>query len=223
MRTHLCVLYQNLNIYSAKLKIVLFGILMQHYDYNNSEANWDVMPSGFLRIWGTIAKVGWLQYQNTDGSTRWEYVSPEVLFNVDHLESIAGSPLTLSHPVNPITPSNYKQFVVGSTGTKVVARADKGVVDIITVVCDQEAIDSVMSGKTRQLSMGYEADLEPRSDGKFNQIKRVCNHNALVELARAGPEACLHLDGWQQVDYKEQIIEVINKDANTWRTIRVMV
>jgi hypothetical protein len=163
-----------------------------------------------------------LAYQNNDGSIRWEYVSPEVLFDEEHLDSIGGAPLALTHPKDPITPNNYKQYAVGSTGTKVVARKDKGIVDIVTVVCDEEAINSVLTGKTRQLSMGYDAQLEPRADGKFNQTKRICNHNALVELARAGPEACLHMDGWQQVDHKDFKEEKLKKDVNQWRTLRVI-
>ena len=198
---------------------------MLHCDYNPL-ATWDIMPSGFLRVSGTIARVGWLRYQNADGSTRWEEVPPSTLFDTEHLASIGGSPLTLEHPPDKVTPQNYKQFAIGSTGTKIIANHDDGLVDIVTIICEQEAIDSVLSGETRQLSMGYECEVSPRQDGKFTQVKRLCNHNAIVKYARAGDVASLHFDGWKQVGFDEKskktIIDIKPRSKSEWRIIRVM-
>lgn len=148
-----------------------------------------------LRVKGAIARVGWLKYLNKDGSERWEYVSPEVLFDADHLDSVGLSPVTLGHPSVKVTPENYKDFAVGTTGNTVFAHHDKGLIEVVHLIGDKEAIEAVESGKIRQLSMGYDCQTKPRSDGRFDQVKRIGNHVALVELARGGKELSLKMDG----------------------------
>lgn len=159
----------------------------------------DKLPSGYLRIKGTIAQVGWLRYLNQDGSQRLEYVDEDTLFNEEHLNSIGGAPLTLQHPKEPMNPSNYKQYNVGATGTHVYARKDLGTVEIITVVCDESAIKAVLSKDAVDLSMGYECETVHLQGNEYKQINRLCNHNALVAEGRAN-KARLHLDGYMDFE-----------------------
>lgn len=153
---------------------------------------------GFLRIFGTIAKVGWLTYLNHDGTTRKEYVPEETLFDLEHLDSIGGAVLTLGHPPEIVTPNNYKQFAVGATGTKVEANTKKKAIDVVFIVNSQDAIDAIKNG-TRELSMGYRCEVRSNTDGTYTQVKRICNHNAIVDEARC-KGAKFHLDGWIQND-----------------------
>lgn len=167
-------------------------------DFSGSIDKYDTLPCGSIRVWGTIAQVGWLEYYDVAGQVRYEYVSEDVLFEKAHLDSIGGSPITLNHPPAPITPKNYKQYAVGSTGTKIVAREDLGTVEIVTVIGDEEAIEAVKSKKTYNLSMGYTANTTLIKDNLYNQSERRCNHNALVVAGRA-PDAKIHIDGVDNV------------------------
>jgi uncharacterized protein len=168
--------------------------------------SFDRTPSGMLRVVGTIARVGWLKYLNADGSSRWEYVPTETLFDPDHLDSIGMSPLTFGHPETPVTPANYKEYAVGSTGDRVFADKKRGLIEVVHLVADENAIEKVENRKVTQLSMGYNCVTKPRSDGNFNQIKRICNHIALVEFARGGKELSLKLDGSSRsVEYRESM------------------
>lgn len=163
-----------------------------HYDVGKIQ-NFDTTPDGFLRIWGTIAKTGDLLYRNADGSERVEHVPPETLFDQAHLDSIGGAPVTLGHPDALVTPDNWKDFAVGATSTKVVGDVTKGIVDILLIVGARDALDAIENGVT-ELSMGYMATVEKRND-RLVQVKRVCNHNSIVQRARA-QGAKLHVDGW---------------------------
>lgn len=168
---------------------------------------WEEMPNGSLRIFGTIAKVGWLKYDSEDGASL-EYVDQKTLFDNDHLDSIGGAALTLGHPPDPVSPKNYKEYAVGSTGTQVFKNLPKKSIEIITIIGDEEAIKAVKEDGVRELSMGYTCEIE-RYEGKGNrykQINRRCNHNALVRRARA-KGAKLHLDGYAQGMIMEEGIE----------------
>lgn len=196
---------------------------MQHFDTGQLQ-RYEKTPDGFLRVTGTIARTGWLLYRNADGSERWELATPDVIFDRLHLDSIGGAPLTLGHPSEKVTPKNWKHYSVGATGTKVIARQDAGLIDVVFVVGDEGAIESVESGKTRELSMGYDCLTQPRSDGKFDQVKRICNHNAIVQFARAGHDAKLHLDGWLQVGHDEISKNLIfDLKGDKWRILTVTV
>lgn len=199
---------------------------MLHFDTGTIQ-NWEKTPDGFLRVMGTPARVGWLLYQNADGSQRWEYASPEAIFNPTHLDSIGGAPLTLGHPKEKVTPKNWKQYSIGAAGTKVIARQDSGLIDVLFIVADEEAIASIESGQTTELSMGYDCLTKERNDGRFDQIKRTCNHNSLVTIARAGREAKLHLDGWLQIGFDQasssQVFDLKKRKEDKWQILTVTV
>lgn len=175
---------------------------------------------GMIRLFGTIAESGWLEYVRADGGTREEFVPTETLFDEEHLQSIGGTTLTLGHPPEMVNPSNYKKYTVGSTGTQIIKRPDLGCVDIVTVICDEQAINLVRDGKITDLSMGYLCETELIEGNKFRQIKRICNHNALVEAGRA-EGAKLHLDGWLNTKHLDHTKDIKKKPS--FRVIRVFV
>jgi hypothetical protein len=211
-------------------------MLLFHRDYQPI-INYDKSSSGTLRVRGTVARTGWLQYIDPKTKEmRWEYVSPETLFDPDHTDSIGGCAIAIDHPEEKIIPTNWRKYAVGVAGTTVVNRLDKGIIDVVIVVGDQEAIESIENGTTRQLSMGYDAKLMPRSpqeENRYDQIKRDCNHIAIVELGRAGPEASLHMDAkdyptnsWIQIGYDEalssQIFDLKTKEKK-WQILNLTI
>ena len=160
----------------------------------------DRHPDGFLRIQGTIVKVGWLRYVNQDGDEHWELATPEALFDPSHLNSLGMAPLTLDHPSEMVTPSNWKKYAIGNAGNKIIANKKEGLIEVTYVIGDEEAIAAVESRDKIELSPGYKVWKEKRSDGKYNQIKRICNHHALCKEARGGHDIRLHLDSREKTD-----------------------
>jgi hypothetical protein len=153
---------------------------------------------GFLFAEPVIAKVGVLTYMTKDGP-RNEFVSAEELFHPDSLDSAKMMPLTDLHPDKVmVTPDNAKEVSVGATGENV--RQDGIFLRVPVKVTAKSGIQSVDNGR-RQLSCGYRA-LVVKQDGIHNGVKyshvqkrRRYNHLALVDEARAGAAASLHLDG----------------------------
>lgn len=184
---------------------------MLHFD-TGKIGNYEETDEGFLRVFGTIAKVGWLNYINNDGTTRKEYVSEETLFNPRHLDSIGGAVLTLGHPPEIVTPENYSTYAVGTTGTKIVADTVKKCVDVVFVVNSKEAITAIKEDGIKELSMGYKCKVVANPDGTFNQLNRVCNHNAIVSTARC-KGASLHLDGWYQVHHDSDFLYPVQQET----------
>jgi len=131
----------------------------------------------------------------SDGSIEEEVVTPEELFRADSLDTAGLAPVTLGHPsVGLVTPKNWKEFSVGASGSQVVARKDQGLIDLVFVVGDADAIEAVESGKARQVSAGYLTKVQRGDDGKLYQTDRQYNHFAIVPHGRAGDSVSLHID-----------------------------
>ena len=177
---------------------------MLHFD-TGKIGNYEETDEGFLRIFGTIAKVGWLDYINQDGTIRKEYVSEETLFDSKHLDSIGGAVLTLGHPPEMVNPDNYSKYAVGATGTKIIANIPKPAIDVVFIVNDSSAIKAIKEDGIRELSMGYRCEVQEKEDGTLCQLNRICNHNAIVKEARCRG-AKLRLDGWYQSDSNDLVL-----------------
>jgi hypothetical protein len=177
---------------------------MLHYDPGIID-KYEETVEGFLRIFGTIAKVGWLDYVNQDGTLRKEYVSEDVLFDPVHLKSIKGAVLTLGHPPEMVTPENYSTYTVGATGTQVFPNEKEKALDIILIVNARSAIDAIQVDGIRGLSMGYFCNAQINADGTFSQKTRICNHNSIVEEPRC-KGARLQMDGWYQSNFDELVL-----------------
>lgn len=156
--------------------------------------NREELPDGRLRVRATFSKVGPLIYVDGDGNSHAEIVSPEELFRVDSLETAGLAPVTLGHPkAGMITPDNWKDFAVGASGSTVLADRERGLVDVVFVVGDAQAIDAVKRGDATEVSAGYYATIEDRQ-GQLYQTNRRYNHLALVPKGRAGPQVRVHMD-----------------------------
>ncbi len=164
----------------------------------------EVTDEGYLRVWMTVARTGDLIYRNDDGSIRTEYVSKDVLFDQEHLDSLWGKSITLGHPLEKVDSKNSRVHQRGMTmqGTQLINDRFLGIASVIT---DDETIKLVKDGDAREISCGYYAPIRRRDDGKYDQVWRRVNHIAIVPKGRAGEDVRIHLDG-------------INKEKEIWRT-----
>jgi len=164
------------------------------------------LPDGRLRVRATFSRVGPLNYLRADGSFQQEIVTPEELFREDSLATAGLAVVTLGHPPDGVvTPKNWKKYGVGASGSEIKANRVDGLVSVVFVVGDEEAIEAVEEGRATEVSAGYSTTVVQRGDGLFYQTDRQYNHLALVERGRAGPTVRLHLDAaddwaWQQAD-----------------------
>lgn len=120
------------------------------------------------------------------------YRPPEEVFAADAMASYAFRPVTVDHPPQMVDAKNWKEFARGQTGSDVLR--DGEFVRVPLVLMDETAIKDWEAGK-RELSMGYEMDLEVK-DGttpegeQYDAVQRNLrmNHLALVARARGGSQ-----------------------------------
>ncbi len=159
------------------------------------------MDNGFLRVEGRLARVGIQLYRDSAGKTLRELRLPEDVFDQKSLDSFQQVPVTNMHPPVLLTAANAKTYSVGSVGEDI--RRDGDFMVARLMITDADAIASAEQGRS-QLSNGYTCSLDATQDpalaekwGPYDFIQRDIrgNHVALVDVARAGPEARLRLDG----------------------------
>lgn len=162
------------------------------------------LDNGWLRCEGILTRTGVFQYRNMDGSIRRELRLPEEVFAKDALKSLSLVPLTDDHPdVGFLDASNAQQYAVGSVGE--VVRKDGETVKAEMLITNETMVAKLDARQKSQLSCGYFADLEPASGEwhgqKYDAIQRNIrgNHVAIVDVARAGPEAKIRLDSFSGV------------------------
>lgn len=128
----------------------------------------------------------------TDKATVRVYRPADEVFKREAIKSYAGVPITVGHPKDGVTADTWKALAVGEAGEDVVR--DGEFVRVPLMLRDAAAIQAVERG-TRELSMGYSADLtiedgispagEPY-DAVMRNFKM--NHVAIVDQARGGTE-----------------------------------
>lgn len=157
-------------------------------------------PEGFLLCQGVrLARVGPMLYAPDEmpdiepGTNRMVVIErgPEVLFDPETILSFAGKAVTNDHPPTPVTPDNFRDYAVGvilnpRQGEGV--EADYLIGDLL--ITDAQAIADVDAGK-REVSCGYDVEVEQIKPGLGRVTKIVGNHNALVKRGRAGPSCSI--------------------------------
>jgi hypothetical protein len=163
--------------------------------------NLNLTPEGFLQTRGVVAKEGILTYYR-DGKVFREYVPAETLKEAEHLDSVQGLPITRRHPSKgEVDAENAKAEMRGFTmgPATVVNDGEDTLVDCGIKLTDKAVVSDVQAGVV-ELSLGYKARLD-MTPGTWRgqhydavQRKRINNHLAIVESARAGHKARLRLD-----------------------------
>lgn len=155
--------------------------------------------NGYLRIDGVVAHVGILEYMDDDGTVIREFVPEETLFDEVSLQSLAGAPVTLQHPPEMVTPSNYKQYSQGSVNGMPKRDGDNLVASMLVI--GNEALHAVEYDGVSELSPGYSVDLDETpgewQGQKYDRVQRNrrYNHQAIVDAARGGSVCSLRFDG----------------------------
>lgn len=155
-------------------------------------------PEGFLKADATVTRTGVFSYTNADGSIRRELRHPDDVLDGQSLDSMKLIPVTNGHPPERIvTSETARYYQIGATGESV--RPDGQYILCPLLITDGDAITEIERGRN-QVSLGYEVDLVPekgefRGDAyDFRQTNIRYNHLAMVDGARAGDEAIIHLD-----------------------------
>jgi len=157
-------------------------------------------PEGFVLWEGVrLARVGPMLYRPDEmpdvepGSNGMVLIErdADVLFEPDAVLSFAGKPITNDHPPCPVSTDNFKQYAVGVVMNP---RRGEGVeADYLLgdlLVTDADAIADIDAGK-REVSAGYDVEVEEIKPGLGRQMKIVGNHVALVKRGRAGPSCSI--------------------------------
>lgn len=153
---------------------------------------------GTLLVEGVLTRSGVFVYQDAAGGERREYRPPDEVFKADSMGSFEQVPLTDNHPGELVTAENFKKYVIGSVGSP---RRDGNRLVASIGISDATTIAKVEAGK-QELSCGYlvevvnEPGVSPEGE-RYDAIQRaiVGNHVALVDVARAGREARVRMDG----------------------------
>lgn len=124
--------------------------------------------NGYLLDEPVIARVGFQEYRNKDGSIRVEFRPRSEVFKPESLAAFAGIPVTLGHKW--VTTDQAKSLVVGAISSP--AREDGIAVRAGISIFEQNAIAKAMSKEFAQLSVGYRQDLIERKgwgndDGEY--------------------------------------------------------
>lgn len=164
---------------------------MYRFDDVGEIKNYRETVEGFLDLTITFSKVGPLVYQRADGRVETEYLTEEELFNEESLSTATGKPVTYLHPPEGMVDTkNFRQYVRGSTGTRIIKDSPFAV--ITATVHDAELINIIKMGRAKQVSAGYNVETVKKADGRLYQQNRVYNHFSIVPEGRAGAEVKVH-------------------------------
>lgn len=150
---------------------------------------------GYLVATAKVARTGIQLYKGDEvGKPDMDIVRvyrPEsAVFAKDSLSTYAYKPMTFQHPSEPVTAESWKDKAVGQIGGEVMRDGDH--VRVPLIMMDAAAIKEYQGG-VKELSMGYDADLEWKAGTTENgehydavQKNIRINHIALVPAGRAG-------------------------------------
>lgn len=157
---------------------------------------------GYLRVVAKAARSGVQQYRGREVDPDGEhftadqvvnvYRPPEEVFDQASMASFIGRPITDGHPNVPVTAKNWRDHSRGVIGGAV---KDGEWIRFDLALMDADLIGKVEGGK-RELSNGYACDIAfedgTAPDGTaYQAVQRAIrgNHVAVVDQARAGPDA----------------------------------
>jgi hypothetical protein len=154
---------------------------------------------GYLKGDAIVTRTGIFLYKNPDGTIRKELRHPTDVFSRASMDTLKMIPVVLGHPDTIFVDSeNVKDLQVGTLGESIFVDGDFVVASL--VITDAEAIKAIEQGR-RELSLGYVVNHDNLNGGDwegqqydFKQVNIRYNHLAIVNEARAGAMARLHLD-----------------------------
>lgn len=161
------------------------------------------LKDGGARIDATLTRTGVFTYRTSDGSVVREYRPDSEVFNEDSMASFEALPVTDDHPPVMVTAENLAEYKRGRSGDTI--RRD-GRHMVGALIIDDAALIAKMKAGKREVSNGYECDLDPTPgvspDGeKYDMVQRNIrgNHIAIVDAGRAGT-ARVRMDAAVMID-----------------------
>lgn len=111
----------------------------------------------------------------------------DVLFAPETLASFNGKAVTLDHPPALVSEADTKKYQVGVTLNP---RRGEGVESEYMIadllITDAALIAAILAKRKREVSLGYDAELEEIKPGLGRQSRIIGNHTAIVDRGRAG-------------------------------------
>jgi len=169
--------------------------MVTRYDFIEMKAS--VSNEGWIRDRPVITRSGIFEYRSIDGKVTREYRPDQEVFEDASLRTLNGIPITDGH--NGIITASNSKGIIGTVLSPGIKQDNSIVADIIIH-------DANKLGKRRDLSLGYECDVDDtpgvtengeRYDAIQKNIKY--NHLAVVVSGRAG-NAKLRLDSTSAVN-----------------------
>lgn len=157
-------------------------------------------PQGGLRVDAYPTREGVFTYRQRDGSERRELRLPEEVYAADSLASLRSAPVTDGHPAEPVNPENWKTLSIGHMAEDV--RPERPFVSASALVQDAGAISKIEREELREMSCGYECELDETpgiwQGQHYDAIQREIRYNHVAlgpkGWGRAGPSVALRLD-----------------------------
>ena len=182
---------------------------LARYDKGIIRGENEVTEEGYIKARAIVTRCGVFLYKNADGTVRKELRHPEDVLIPESLETIKMIPVVNGHPPERlVSAENAKRLAVGFTGEHV--EQDLPYIIANLLVTDKNAVDQIKDKKKNELSLGYTVDLVPDSGTyngepyEFRQRNIRYNHLAIVDQARAGPEARISLDGEDAEEFQQE-------------------
>lgn len=189
---------------------------VRRYDKVGFEGNWEMTSQGFLKVPLFATRAGVFEYVMKNGSIRRELCPVEELTDPVSIATLMNAPMCNDHPVKYgdgfVHPENYKLCSVGNLDSTVEIKRGK-FLKVDGIIMDAAAIKDVVVNGKREISPGYEADIEltggiwtdPETGEEFAydaiQRNRRYNHIAIVNSAREGADIKIRLDSNDAVQY----------------------
>ena len=191
-------------------------INLARYDRGILRGETEITDEGYIKARCIVTRCGVFLYKNADGTVRKELRHPDDVLLPESLESVKMIPVVNGHPPERlVSAENAKRLAVGYTGESVEQEMPYIIANVM--VTDKDAVEEIKGKKKNELSLGYTTDLIPDSGTyygepyEFRQTNIRYNHLALVDQARAGPEARIALDGEDAEEILKEEAEVANK------------
>ena len=180
------------------------------YDKGAVRGEAEITPEGYIRANAVVTRTGVFHYRNFDGTVRRELRHPDDVWDEESIASMAMIPVTNNHPSECIVNSkNASRLSIGHTGETI--KRDGEFVLANLVITHQEGVKAAMEFGRKELSLGYHVDVEDEEgiykgeayDARQRNIRY--NHLAIVDTARAGPEARLALDSQAGIEILKEV------------------
>jgi len=191
---------------------------LARYDKGVVQGETTLTDEGYIKARSIVTRCGVFLYKNADGTIRKELRHPDDVLRPESLETIKMIPVVNGHPPERlVTADNAKRLAVGYTGETVETEMPYIVANIL--VTDKSAVEEIKDKRKNELSLGYTTDLIEDSGMyfgepyEFRQTNIRYNHLALVDQARAGPQARISLDGDDAEEILQEEAQVANKKA----------